>query len=759
MIRLLTQYSFTFVSGTLTIEKMLLTITPQNQRIKYGEYPGEVTYNYELTQSPSNSATLLEEVKALHKKYLAENGLIVINGANAQNPINPSDLLNMSTMASFQSVFNARKFVLQNGQLKALVNSIDPSQIGDQRFIVDVSAQSLQSYNQNPAQANLITPASIPNARGFLNIKSLTNGTAKAAVPNEPLQPMVNGQLLAMVNGQLESIVNGQLKALVNIADGYVNATDLVFQNGQLLALVNGVWSAVSNGQVQAIVNGAAATFDLSVANSLLQAVAYTDNSYEYMQLVNGQLRAIVNGQLVAIVNGQLKALVNGQVMPLVNGQLVAIVNEVLQPLTNGKLVAIVNGQLMVLENNELETVQDLSLSNGQLKALVNGQLKAIVNGQLKALVNGVITDVPTTDFSLVNGQLKAIVNGQEAAYVNGQLLALVNGQLKALVNGSAVEIQSVRQLANGQLKALVNGITDEIPIANGQLQALVNGQLLAMVNGQLMAIVNNELTFVVFQNGQLKALVNGQFEELSSTAVANGQLKAIVNGQLQEVSSAPVVNGQLRAIVNGETWIYNNGQLKALVNGQLQALVNNFDVSGTNNNAKTLVLVDEDDINLQGGDVGGMFAMNMITGLDAGIQTLIPASFVNENFEVTYGLGQVEILPTPLIATANNAVRVYGEANPAFTVSSYSGFAFEENESSISAPVGSTPATIHSYAGVYPINLSGGGSNNYFFALYYPGTLTIGKKDLTVSADNKSKLTRSAESTVDAQLRYICGR
>ena len=94
-------------------------------------------------------------------------------------------------------------------------------------------------------------------------------------------------------------------------------------------------------------------------------------------------------------------------------------------------------------------------------------------------------------------------------------------------------------------------------------------------------------------------------------------------------------MNGQFQAIVNGETWVYPNGQLKALVNGQLQPLVNNFDVSGTNNNAKTLVLVDEDDINLQFGDVGGMISMNMITGLEAGYQTLIPGAFVNETFEV----------------------------------------------------------------------------------------------------------------------------
>jgi hypothetical protein len=721
---LLSQYSFSFVSGTLSIDKMLLKITPNNKTVKYGEFPGDITFNYELPESPANSATLLEEVKALHKQYLADNGLIVINGAGPQNPVDNADLLNMSALASFQSVYNARKFVLENGQLKALVNNIDVSQIGDQRFIVDVAAQSLQNYQSNPTQTTLVEATSNQSARGLLNIKSLINGTARAAVPNGQLQPMVNGQLIAMVNGQLQALVNGQLQALVN--GTWVEAADLVFQNGQLLALVNGIWSAVTNGQLQALVNGSLATVDLSISNGQLQAMV----NGQLVPLVNGQLQAVVNGQLVAIVNGQLKALVNGQLMPMVNGQLVAVVNGQLQPMVNGQLVAVVNGQLMAVVNGELETIQDLSLANGQLRAIVNGQLRAIVNGQLKAMVNGVVTDIPTTSLNIVNGQLQAVVNNQPAALFNGQLQAVVNGQLQPLVNGAGVSIQSVKQLANGQLKAVVNNI--DIPVTNGQLQALVNGQLIAMVNGQLMAVVNGELQFVVFQNGQLQALVNGQLQPL-----VNGQLKAVVNGQLQEVNSTTITNGQLVAVVNGESWVFANGQLKALVNGQLQPLVNNFDVSGSNNNAKTLVLIDEDDITLQSGDVGGMFSMNMITGLDAGIQTLIPGAFVNENFEVTYGLGQVEILPALLVTKPDNKTKVYGDPNPPLTFT-YDGFAYDEDESFITPPVASTPATADSWVGNYQIFVSGGSSNNYTFGYTVSGLLTIIKKSLLVKADDQ---------------------
>ena len=133
----------------------------------------DITYLYELDQAGVNSPHLLEEVKALHKKYLADNGLVVINGFDDINTtVPPFDLSNMSVMASFQSVLNARKFIVENGQLKPLVTNPDPSQIGDQRFIVDVSAQSLQNYKSDPAQSVMVNALAGAQCKSFSEYKS-----------------------------------------------------------------------------------------------------------------------------------------------------------------------------------------------------------------------------------------------------------------------------------------------------------------------------------------------------------------------------------------------------------------------------------------------------------------------------------------------------------------------------------------------------------------------------------------------------------
>ena len=151
---LLTKYDFTFVSGTLSVEKMPLKITPNNKTVKYGEDPGEISYTYVFDPSVTPSAAFLDEVKELHKRHLADNAIVAIDGFNSQT----TELANMSAMVSFQALRNARKFVLQNEVLLPLTNTIDTSQLGAQRFVVDVSGQSLNNYITDPASSPMVSP-------------------------------------------------------------------------------------------------------------------------------------------------------------------------------------------------------------------------------------------------------------------------------------------------------------------------------------------------------------------------------------------------------------------------------------------------------------------------------------------------------------------------------------------------------------------------------------------------------------------------
>lgn len=296
-----------------------------------------------------------------------------------------------------------------------------------------------------------------------------------------------------------------------------------------------------------------------------------------------------------AISTSTPKAILNNSALD----QKIAFVSfkDTLRQMINGSLVQMVNSNasgMVPVVNGQL-----VQLVNGVLSPVSNGSLVQLVNGQLLQFVNGEFEPVP-------NGQLVQLINGSLVQMVNGQLVQIVNGQLVPLINGSLV------QIINGQLVQLINGSL--VPLVNGSLVQLINGQLVQIVNGALAAIPNSSLVQMV--NGQLVPLIN-------STQLANGSLVQLINGSLVQ-----------------------------LINGQLVQMVNASGISGTNN--KTAVIVDESDITQSKGWLGAMFGINMITGLEVGKQKLVPGVFINENFDVTYGLGDVTIQENPCVLTHN---------------------------------------------------------------------------------------------------------
>lgn len=99
----------------------------------------------------------------------------------------------------------------------------------------------------------------------------------------------------------------------------------------------------------------------------------------------------------------------------------------------------------------------------------------------------------------------------------------------------------------------------------------------------------------------------------------------------------------------------------------------------------------------------------------------------------------QLVIGKAPLTVKADNATKVYGEANPVFTLS-YSGFVAGDDAGKLTQPAtASTLANELSSAGAYPIIAEGAASEFYSY-FYANGTLTIDKKELMVTANNAGK-------------------
>jgi gliding motility-associated-like protein len=124
---------------------------------------------------------------------------------------------------------------------------------------------------------------------------------------------------------------------------------------------------------------------------------------------------------------------------------------------------------------------------------------------------------------------------------------------------------------------------------------------------------------------------------------------------------------------------------------------------------------------------------------------TLSGGLSINYNFSLQNGT--LTVNPAPLIARPADVSKSYGQANPAFTIT-YSGFLNGDNANAITQPTASTTATIASPVGTYPINLTGGTALNYSIILQ-SGILTINKAQLTVTANNQSRVYGAANPTL----------
>ncbi|MCB0494672.1 MAG: hypothetical protein KDC79_00925, partial [Cyclobacteriaceae bacterium] len=112
----------------------------------------------------------------------------------------------------------------------------------------------------------------------------------------------------------------------------------------------------------------------------------------------------------------------------------------------------------------------------------------------------------------------------------------------------------------------------------------------------------------------------------------------------------------------------------------------------------------------------------------------------VDENYSFTYVDGTLTISKAVLTVTAEDKARIYGDANPVFTVA-YAGFVNGETASVLTtAPTASSTAVATTPVGTVPITASGGVDENYSFT-YVPGTLTISKAVLTVTAEDKARI------------------
>jgi hypothetical protein len=128
-------------------------------------------------------------------------------------------------------------------------------------------------------------------------------------------------------------------------------------------------------------------------------------------------------------------------------------------------------------------------------------------------------------------------------------------------------------------------------------------------------------------------------------------------------------------------------------------------------------------------------------SGLSAGSHTITARYTGDASFSASTSAGLTQTVnAAPLTVTANDASRVFGQADPAFGVS-YSGFVNGDGPGSLGGTLSfTTPATAASPVGTYAITPGGLTSTNYAIT-FADGTLIVTRALLTVTADDVSRV------------------
>ncbi len=116
-------------------------------------------------------------------------------------------------------------------------------------------------------------------------------------------------------------------------------------------------------------------------------------------------------------------------------------------------------------------------------------------------------------------------------------------------------------------------------------------------------------------------------------------------------------------------------------------------------------------------------------------------AGAIDSDYTITYVDGTLKVTPVALTITADNKTKDYGAALPPL-IASYAGFVNSDTAASLStAPTLSTSATAasHVVGNPFSITVSGAVDADYTIS-YVPGALTVTPVALTITADNQTK-------------------
>src|SRR5208283_3571269 len=408
-----------------------------------------------------------------------------------------------------------------------------------------------------------------------------------------------------------------------------------------------------------------------------------------YSGFVNGDGLNVLSGSPVLTTSAKTNSPVGNYVITNSIGNLVA--TNYLVSLTNGVLTINQAGLTLTASNQAKVYGQTLTFSGTEfgVSGLLNGD--SVSSASLSSVGSVATAAVAGSPYSIVI--TNAVGNGLTNYTIN-----YVNGLLTvgpALLGVSANNTNRVYGATNPVFTVSYNGF--------------VNGDGLNVLSGSPVLTTSAKTNSPV-----------GNYTITNSigSLVATNYLVSLTNGVLTINQAGLTLTASNQAKVYGQTLTFSGTE---------------FGVSG---------LLNGDSVSSASLSSVGSVATAAVAGSPYSIVITNAVGNGLTNYTINYVNGLLTINPAQLGVSANNTNRVYGAANPVFTVS-YSGFVNGDGLNVLSgAPLLTTSAVTNSPVGNYVITNSVGSlvATNYLVSLTN-GVLTVGPAGLTLTASNQAKV------------------
>jgi gliding motility-associated-like protein len=144
---------------------------------------------------------------------------------------------------------------------------------------------------------------------------------------------------------------------------------------------------------------------------------------------------------------------------------------------------------------------------------------------------------------------------------------------------------------------------------------------------------------------------------------------------------------------------------------------------------------------------------VNLATNVGTHTNTITVSGGADNNYDFSYIAANFTVTKATLTATADEKSKVYGEANPTFTLT-YTGWKNSDDAGDITTePVAATDVDLLTSVGIHSgaITVSGGLDENYEFS-YASANFAVTKATLTVTADAQTKVYGAANPSTTFQ-------